>query len=118
MIREQLAIKETANLWCFLGDVTRNMEHYEKAWELSKHKSARAQRCMGYLYFGKEQVSDYKYINEMFHLRPLNNTIQSLRSSTAKNFVLPMPHKELFKQSLIYSGPLIWNNLPEHLRHV
>ena len=59
MIREQLAIKETANLWCFLGDVTRNMEHYEKAWELSKHKSARAQRCMGYLYFGKEQVSDY-----------------------------------------------------------
>ena len=59
MIREQLAVKETANLWCFLGDVTRNMEHYEKAWELSKHKSARAQRCMGYLYFGKEQVSDY-----------------------------------------------------------
>ena len=55
MIREQLAIKETPNLWCFLGDVTRSIEHYEKAWELSNHKSARAQRCMGYLYFGKEQ---------------------------------------------------------------
>ena len=24
------------------------------------------------------------YINEMFHLRPLNNTLQSLRSSAAK----------------------------------
>ena len=58
------------------------------------------------------------YLNEMFHLRPLNNTIQSFRSSTAINYVLPMPHKELFKQSLIYSGPLIWNNLPENLKQV
>ncbi|CAI9720980.1 repeat 27 [Octopus vulgaris] len=54
LIREQLEIEETPNLWCFLGDVTRNIEHYQKAWELSNHRSARAQRCMGYLYFGKE----------------------------------------------------------------
>ena len=27
-----------------------------------------------------------------------------------------MPHKELSKQSIIYSGPLIWNNVPENLR--
>ena len=59
-----------------------------------------------------------KYINEMFHLRPLNNTLQSLRSSATTNYVLPRPHKELFKQSLIYSGPLIWNNLPDDLRQL
>ena len=59
-----------------------------------------------------------KYINEMFHLRPLNNTLQSLRSSATINYVLPRPHKELFKQSLIYSGPLIWNNLPDDLRQL
>ena len=41
------------------------------------------------------------YINEMFHLRPLNNTLQSLRTSAAINYVLPRPNKELFKQSLI-----------------
>ena len=58
------------------------------------------------------------YINEMFHMRPLDNTIQSLRSSTAINYVLPMPHEEFFKQRLIYSGPLIWNNLPGCLRQV
>ena len=52
-----------------------------------------------------------EYINEMSHTRPLNNTLQSLRSSTTINYVLPRPHKELFKQSLIYSGPLIWNIL-------
>ena len=43
-----------------------------------------------------------EYINEMFQLRPLNNTLQSLKSSTTVNYVLPSPHKELFKQSLIY----------------
>ena len=59
-----------------------------------------------------------KYINEMFQLRPLNNTLQSLRSSATINYVLPRPHKELFKQSLIYSGPLIWNNLPDDLRQL
>ena len=59
-----------------------------------------------------------KYINEMFHLRPLNDTLQSLRSSGTINYVLPKPNKELFKQSLIYSGPLIWNNLPDKLKHL
>ena len=57
-----------------------------------------------------------EYINEMFNLRPLNNTLQSLRSSAAINYVLPRPNKKLFKQGLIYSGPLIWNNLPVNLR--
>ena len=59
-----------------------------------------------------------EYINEMFRTRPLNNTLQSLRSSTTINYVLPRPRKELFKQSLIYSGTLIWNNLPDKLKHL
>ena len=59
-----------------------------------------------------------QYINEMFHLRPLNDTLQSLRSSGTINYVLPKPNKELFKQSLIYSGPMIWNNLPDKLKHL
>ena len=59
-----------------------------------------------------------KYINEMFQLQPLNDTLQSLRSSGTINYVLPKPNKELLKQSLIYSGPLIWNNLPDKLKHL
>ena len=59
-----------------------------------------------------------KYINEMFQLRPLNDTLQSLRSSGTINYVLPKPNKELLKQSMIYSGPLIWNNLPDKLKHL
>ena len=34
-----------------------------------------------------------EYINE----RPLNNTLQSHRSSKTINYVLPRPRKELFK---------------------
>ncbi|KAL5008553.1 hypothetical protein ScPMuIL_014134 [Solemya velum] len=58
LIREQLAIKETPNLWCFLGDVTSHIEHYERAWELSNHRSARAQRCMAYLHLSREQYPE------------------------------------------------------------
>ena len=28
----------------------------------------------------------------------------------------PRPQKEMFKQNLIYSGPVIWNNLPDLLK--
>lgn len=73
VIREQLAIKETANLWCFLGDVTNNITCYEKAWELSNHRSARAQRCLGYVYLGKE---DYEKCMECFEKSLIANGLQ------------------------------------------
>ena len=58
------------------------------------------------------------YINVMFSLRPINETIQSLRSVNTSSFQIPRPQKEIFKQSLIYSGPIIWNNLPDSLKNL
>ncbi|CAL1534608.1 unnamed protein product [Lymnaea stagnalis] len=55
VIRERLAIQETPSLLCFLGDVTRDLQHYQRAWEISNHKSARAMRCMGYVYFQEQK---------------------------------------------------------------
>ena len=52
----------------------------------------------------------------MFSFRPFNETLQSLRSTGALDFYTPRPQKEIFKQSLIYSGPVIWNNLPDCLK--
>ena len=57
VIRQQLAIKETPTLLCYLGDVTRDRTHYQRAWEMSNHRSARAQRCLGYIYFHERDVS-------------------------------------------------------------
>ena len=57
------------------------------------------------------------YINAMFTFRPINETLLSLRSVNTSNFHTPRPQKEIFKQSLIYSGPVIWNNLPNWLKN-
>ena len=58
------------------------------------------------------------YVNQMFSFRPFNETLQSLRSTGALDFYTPRPHKETFKQSLIYSGTVIWNNLPDCLKNL
>ena len=55
------------------------------------------------------------YVIQMFSFRPFNETLQSLRSTGALDFYTPRPQKEIFKQSSIYSGPVIWNNLPDCL---
>ena len=59
-----------------------------------------------------------QYISEHFTLR--NNVLDanvSLRSSTAGCFVPPKPRTEYFKNSLRYSGCLLWNGLPAHVKN-
>ena len=56
------------------------------------------------------------YINELFHERKPNENLPALRSLSEHSFVTPGPHKEIFKQSLAYSGPIIWNSLPSSLK--
>ncbi len=60
------------------------------------------------------------YIKEMFTIQQVNENIPTLRSQVngIENFIIPRPYKEIFKQSLSYSGPVIWNNLPTVLRNV
>lgn len=58
MIREQLSVKETPELLCYLGDVLHEVEHYQRAWELSDGHSARAQKNMAYLYLHNGEVSE------------------------------------------------------------
>lgn len=57
------------------------------------------------------------YINELFlKCQPLvtdGNETHILRSVTADNFVLPKPSTELYKNSMAFSGPVIWNCLPD-----
>lgn len=37
---------DDAKLWCALGDIQQNEAHYHKAWEVSGHRSSRAQRSL------------------------------------------------------------------------
>ncbi|KAI8505525.1 Tetratricopeptide repeat domain 27 [Branchiostoma belcheri] len=58
LIQDQLAVQETPTLYCLLGDVRGEKQHYEKAWELSNHRSARAQRSLGWANFKEEKFSE------------------------------------------------------------
>jgi len=56
LIRDQLALSETATMLCYLGDVTADPQHYHRAWEVSARRSARSQRALAYFYFNKAKV--------------------------------------------------------------
>ena len=60
------------------------------------------------------------YINHLFIRRePLindGNETHVLRSMTADKFTLPKPNRELYKNSMAYSGPEIWNCLDGYVK--
>ena len=57
-----------------------------------------------------------KYITDNFTLRSNVNTSFVLRSASAQCFVPPKPSTEAFKQSMRYSGCIVWNSLPEGVK--
>lgn len=56
VIRQEMGKQETVQLWCLLGDATDDETCYQKAWELSKCKSSKAQKHWGLYYFTRKQV--------------------------------------------------------------
>lgn len=58
IIKVQLDKKETPKLWCLLGDATDDISCYNKAWDLSEHKSGMAQRCLGNYYYVKKDFQN------------------------------------------------------------
>ncbi|KAM0245256.1 hypothetical protein ACHAQJ_010602 [Trichoderma viride] len=63
-----------ARLWCILGDLENDPAHYERAWEISKHRYARAQRSLGEHYLGQKDLSKaldaYKKATSVNRLSP------------------------------------------------
>ena len=57
-------------------------------------------------------------INEMFQMRNQVDDMPFLRSVSHNNFIPPKPKKEMFKRSMSYSGPLVWNSLPNDIKQI
>ena len=58
------------------------------------------------------------YITEMFQIKGCNNEdTMTLRSDSNKNFKTPKPKLNMFKNSVSYSGTLIWNSIPLEIRN-
>ncbi|XP_033610346.1 tetratricopeptide repeat protein 27 [Cryptotermes secundus] len=76
IIQQQLDKEETVKLWCLLGDATDNPLHYEKAWDLSGHKSARAQRHWALYYYNRKQYAEsIPHIQESLAINSLQVTL-------------------------------------------
>jgi hypothetical protein len=70
---QQLKIKETADLYCSLGEVTKNYNHFQKAIEISKGRSAKAYRMLAKNKFLKEEVNDKPFFSLIrFYLKSFN----------------------------------------------
>ena len=61
------------------------------------------------------------YLIDLFQMRGnannLNNTQLKLRSMSNRNFLIPKPKINLFKNSFSYSGALVWNSIPLWIRN-
>lgn len=61
-------------LWCILGDLEEDPAHWERAWEISKHRYARAQKSLGEYYLRQKDLSKahaaYKQATAVNRLSP------------------------------------------------
>lgn len=76
VIKDQLEKNPTIKLWCLLGDATDDVSCYEKAWEMSDHRSSRAQRHWGQYYFSRKEYGEaIAHLEKSLEINPLQNMV-------------------------------------------
>ncbi|KAL8947513.1 MAG: hypothetical protein Q9222_006218, partial [Ikaeria aurantiellina] len=65
---------DAPRLFCILGDLEKSPAAYERAWKISNHRYARAQRSLGKYYFTRNELhkTDEAYVKSL-KVNPLNH---------------------------------------------
>lgn len=72
IIEQEIQKNSTPKLWCLLGDATDDIGCYQKAWEISNGRSARAQRHWAYfLYQRKEYGASIEHFQKSLEINSL-----------------------------------------------
>ncbi|CCI50859.1 unnamed protein product, partial [Albugo candida] len=73
LVRDRIMIEPAPYLWCYLGDLTGEIAHFEAAWELSEHRYPRAKRSLGRAAFEANDIpSAIKHFEESLRTHPMH----------------------------------------------
>lgn len=114
LIRQELLKNETPYLYCLLGDATEDLSYYEKAWELSKGRFARAKKSIGtYYYVRKDYEKAIQVYEQALTASPSNTSILALLAYSCLTIEKYERAAECYR-NLTYQDDtnfLAWNNL-------
>lgn len=114
IIRQELAKKESPYLYCLLGDVTDDVQYYEKSWAISREKFARAKKSIGTYYYVRKDYHEAIVHYEMAHkASPSNLGIISLLAYSCLTIENYERAAECYRNvTYLDDGSfLAWNNL-------
>lgn len=113
-IRQELEKAETPYLYCLLGDVTDDIQYYEKSWTLSNSRFSRAQKSIGTYYYVRKDLDKAAEHYELAHQSsPSNTSILAMLAFCCLKLERFEKAAEYYRKYAYVddSSFLVWNNL-------
>lgn len=116
LIKKKCEEKESVRMLCVLGDITDDVSCYEKAWELSKKRSHRAQRQWGHFFYTRKQYSEcIPHYEKSVSINPLQSQVWLRLGVAAQQTELWHVAATAYRRytNLEPDGFQAWNNLAQ-----